>query len=157
VPRHPERCRQVCEELTKAGVASALLTSLSRGHEPLSVETVLVVDTVGEVLRFYAWSDIVFVGGSLVPVGGHNILEASLTSKPVFFGPYMHNFKEIVTLVKEAYGGIQVKDVEELYLHADLLLNNPGEAQRIGENGFNLLDENRGATARTLHEISRRI
>ena len=80
-----------------------------------------------------------------------------MTQKPVFFGPYMHNFKEIATLVKEAYGGIQIKDVEELYLHADLLLNNPGEAQRIGENGFNLLDENRGATARTLNEISRRI
>jgi len=157
VPRHPERCRQVCEELTKAGAVSVLLTSLSKGHEPLSADTVLVVDTVGEVLRFYAWSDIIFVGGSLVPVGGHNILEASLTRKPVFFGPHMHNFKEIVKLVKEAYGGIQVKDVEELYLHADLLLNNPGEAQRIGENGFNLLDENRGATARTLNEISRRI
>ncbi len=157
VPRHPERCRQVCEELTKSGAPSVLRTSLNTGHEPLPADTVLVVDTVGEVLRFYAWSDIVFVGGSLVPVGGHNILEASLTRKPVFFGPHMHNFKEIVKLVKEAYGGIQIKDVEEFYLHADLLLNNPGEAQRIGENGFNLLDENRGATARTLNEISRRI
>ena len=157
VPRHPERCRQVCDELTKAGVASVLRTALDENHEPLAPDVILVVDTIGEVLRFYAWADIVFVGGSLVPIGGHNILEASLTKKPVFFGPYMQNFKEIVTLVKEAYGGIQVKDIEELYLHADLLLNNPGEAQRIGENGFNLLEENRGATARTLNEISRRI
>jgi 3-deoxy-D-manno-octulosonic-acid transferase len=157
VPRHPERCRQVCDEMTKAGIPSVLRTALEKNHAPLPPEVVLVVDTVGEVLRFYAWSDIVFVGGSLVPVGGHNILEASLARKPVFFGPYMHNFKEIVALVKEAYGGIQVKDVEELYLHVDLLLNNPDEARRIGENGFNLLDENRGATARTLHEISRRI
>ena len=157
VPRHPERCRQVVEELTKSGVPSVLRTALNAHHERLPSEVVLVVDTVGEVLRFYAWSDIVFVGGSLVPVGGHNILEASLTKKPVFFGPHMQNFKEIVTLVKEAYGGIQVKDVEELYLHADLLLSNPDEARRVGENGFNLLDENRGATARTLHEIARRI
>lgn len=157
VPRHPERCRQVCDEMTKAGIPSVLRTALNENHAPLPPEVVLVVDTVGEVLRFYAWSDIVFVGGSLVPVGGHNILEASLAKKPVFFGPYMHNFKEIAALVKEAYGGIQVKDVEELYLHADLLLNNPDEARRIGENGFNLLDMNRGATARTLHEISRRI
>jgi len=157
VPRHPERCRQVCDELTRAGVTIVLRTTLGSHHEPLPPEVVLVVDTIGEVLRFYAWADIVFVGGSLVPVGGHNILEASLTKKPVFFGPHMQNFKEIVTLVKEAYGGIQVKDVEELYLHADLLLNNPGEAKRIGENGFNLLEENRGATARTLNEISRRI
>lgn len=157
VPRHPERCRQVCDEMTRAGIPSVLRTALNKSHEPLSPEVVLVVDTVGEVLRFYAWSDIVFVGGSLVPVGGHNILEASLAKKPVFFGPYMHNFKEIVTLVKEAYGGIQVKDVEELYLHADLLLSNPDEARRIGENGFNLLEVNRGATARTLDEISRRM
>jgi 3-deoxy-D-manno-octulosonic-acid transferase len=143
--------------MTRAGISCVLRTALKKNHAPLPSEVVLVVDTVGEVLRFYAWSDIVFVGGSLVPVGGHNILEASLARKPVFFGPYMHNFKEIAALVKEAYGGIQVKDVEELYLHADLLLNNPEEARRIGENGFNLLNENRGATVRTLHEISRRI
>lgn len=157
IPRHPERCRQLCDELTRNGIATILRTSLNELQHPLPTETVLVVDTVGEVLKFYSWADIIFVGGSLVPVGGHNILEASLIKKAVLFGPYMNNFKEIVKLIKEAYGGIQVKDADDLYHYANLLLNNPEEAQRLGENGFQLLAENRGATARTIKEISRRV
>ena len=61
----------------------------------------MVVDTLGEMLKLYTLADLVFVGGSLVPTGGHNVLEASLVKKPVLFGPYMQNFKEIARLLRQ--------------------------------------------------------
>ncbi len=157
IPRHPERCGQLCEDFSKAGITAVLRTSLDELQQPLPPDTVLVVDTVGEVLSFYSLADIIFVGGSLVPVGGHNILEALLIKKAVLFGPYMNNFKEIAKLVKKSYGGIQVKNDDDLYYYANLLLKNPEEAKRLGENGYQLLTDNRGATTRTINEISRRI
>ncbi len=157
VPRHPERCRQVQETLAKQGVEAILRSTLPTMKKPLQVGEVLVVDTLGEVLKLYGLADLVFVGGSLVNVGGHNILEASLLKKPVMFGSYMQNFKEIANLVRAAYGGLQAKSGEDLYRQMSLLLENPEEATRIGENGYHLLEENRGATQRTLEVIKRRL
>lgn len=155
VPRHPERCRQVNDDLGKLGLVAILRSALALRSEPLSDGEVLVVDTLGEMLKLYALADLVFVGGSLVPVGGHNVLEASLMNKPVLFGPYMHNFKEIARLLRAAHGGLQVKDSDDLYRQMKLLLENPDEAERIGNNGRHLLQENSGATARTHAVISR--
>lgn len=155
VPRHPERCRQVCEELTKLNLSVTLRSALASTTEVLPPGAVMIVDTLGEVLKFYALADLVFVGGSLVPIGGHNVLEASLMKKPVLFGPYMQNFKEIARLLRAAHGGLQVKDSTELYLQMKLLLENPSEAERIGDNGVHLLQKNQGATERTLTVISR--
>ncbi len=157
VPRHPERSRLVEEELNQDDVPCVLRTALPELTRSLAPGEILLVDTIGEMLKLYALSDIVFVGGSLVPVGGHNILEAALIKKPVLFGPYTQNFKEIVRLVKKAYGGMQVKDEEDLYRQMCLLIENPEEGCRIGENGHRLLAENRGATAKTLDEIALRI
>jgi 3-deoxy-D-manno-octulosonic-acid transferase len=157
VPRHPERSRPLLDELRKQGVSCALRTEADALKDSMVPGGVLVVDTIGEVLKLYAIADIVFVGGSLVPTGGHNILEASLMKKPVMFGPYMQNFKEIAKLVRSAHGGLQVKDGDDLYRQLRLLFDNPDEARRIGDNGYRLLEENRGATARTVEEIGRRI
>ncbi len=157
VPRHPERCRQVCDELTKLDVAITLRSAVALMNKALPPGEVMVVDTLGEMLKFYALADLVFVGGSLVPVGGHNVLEASLMKKPVLFGPYMQNFKEIARLLRAAHGGLQVKDSADLYRQMKLLLENPDEADRIGDNGAHLLHENQGATERTLTVISRYI
>jgi 3-deoxy-D-manno-octulosonic-acid transferase len=157
VPRHPERCRQVCEEITKLGIVVALRSTLATMDRALQPGEIMVVDTLGEMLKLYALSDLVFVGGSLVPVGGHNVLEASLMKKPVLFGPYMQNFKEIARLLRAAHGGLQVKDSADLYRQMKLLLENPTEAERIGDNGRYLLQENQGATKRTLAVLSRHI
>lgn len=157
VPRRPERCRQVQDELTKRGVNSTFrsgLDSLTRAQQPGEV---LIVDTLGEVLKFYALADLVFVGGSLVNVGGHNILEASLLKKPVFYGGYMQNFKEIARMVRAAHAGLQVKSADDLCQQMRLLLENPSEARHIGENGYHLLEKNRGATQRTVLVIDRRL
>ena len=157
VPRHPERCRQVYDELTKAGFIVTLRSTLATMNRTLQPGEVMVVDTLGEMLKLYALSNLVFVGGSLVPIGGHNVLEASLMKKPVLFGPYMQNFKEIARLLRAAHGGLQVKDSADLYRQMKLLLENPSEAERIGDNGRYLLQENQGATERTLTVISRHL
>jgi 3-deoxy-D-manno-octulosonic-acid transferase len=157
VPRHPERARLLREEFVRLNLSATLRSTLDDDQHPLVPGEVLLVDTVGEMLTFYAMADIVFVGGSLVPVGGHNILEAALLSKPVLFGPHMQNFKEIAALIRKAEGGLVVTDRDDLYDQVRLLLDNPDECRRLGENGRNLLLQNRGATERTLAVIDRQL
>ena len=157
VPRHPERCRQLQEELAKLEIAATLRSTLATLNRALQPGEVMVVDTLGEMLKFYALADMVFVGGSLVNIGGHNLLEASLLKKPVLYGSHMQNFKEIARLVRAAHAGLQVTNTDELYLQMRILLENPDEARLIGENGHHLLEANRGATQRTLQQIDRRI
>ncbi|MGK2943900.1 MAG: 3-deoxy-D-manno-octulosonic acid transferase [Desulfuromonadales bacterium] len=157
VPRHPERCRQVQEELAKLEIAATLRSMLPQLNRTLQAGEVMIVDTLGEMLTLYALADLVFVGGSLVNIGGHNILEAALLKKPVLYGSYMQNFKEIARLVRAAHAGLQVKDSDDLYRQMRILLENPCEARRIGENGYHLLEENRGATQKTLEVIDQRI
>ena len=157
VPRHPERCRQLQDELGKRNIAAVLRSSLAEINRNLQPGEILIVDTLGEVLKLYALSDLVFVGGSLVDIGGHNILEAALLKKPVMYGGHMQNFKEIARLVRAAHAGLQVKNTDELYRQMRILIENPDEAMRIGENGHHLLEQNRGATQRTLEVIDRRM
>ena len=157
VPRHPERCRQVQDELGKRNIAAVLRSSLAEMNRNLQPGEIMIVDTLGEVLKLYALSDLVFVGGSLVDIGGHNILEAALLKKPVMYGGHMQNFKEIARLVRAAHAGLQVKNTDELYRQMRILIENPDEAIRIGENGHHLLEQNRGATQRTLEVIDRRM
>ncbi len=155
VPRHPERCRQVQEDLVRLHVPGTLRSTLQTFNRTLQPGEVMIVDTLGEMLKFYALADLVFVGGSLVNIGGHNILEALLLKKPVLYGSHMQNFKEIGRLVKAAHAGLQVKNAEDLVRQMRLLIENPAEAQHIGENGYHLLAENRGATQRTLQVLDR--
>ena len=157
VPRHPERCRQVQDELGNRNIAAVLRSSLAEMNRNLQPSEIMIVDTLGEVLKLYALSDLVFVGGSLVDIGGHNILEAALLKKPVMYGGHMQNFKEIARLVRAAHAGLQVKNTDELYRQMRILIENPDEAMRIGENGHHLLEQNRGATQRTLEVIDRRM
>lgn len=155
VPRHPERCRGIGEMLSGRGVPVFLRTAVASSARPLAPGEVLLVDTVGEMLKLYAVADLVFVGGSLVAVGGHNILEASLLKKPVIFGIYMHNFKEISELLLAAGGGIQVTSKAELLSAVRRLLDNNEEGRRMGERGHALLEANAGATEHTLAVIRR--
>lgn len=153
VPRHPERCRAVGELLSSRQIPFVLRSEIEREASPLMGGTVLLVDSVGEVLKFYAVAELVFVGGSLVPVGGHNVLEASLMGKPVLFGPYMHNFKEIARLLLAAGGGVSVAGADELYKQVAALLAEPEKGRSMGDRGYSLLQENRGAAERTLKVI----
>jgi 3-deoxy-D-manno-octulosonic-acid transferase len=107
------------------------------------------------LLNLYAAGDVVFVGGSLVPVGGHNVLEAALLKKPVLFGPHMENFREIAHLLVEAGGGRMVQ-AEDLGDAMSALLADRQLRQSMGEAGFRFLRQHAGATQRTV-EVMRRL
>jgi len=155
VPRHPERCRGVAEMLASRGFSVTLRSKISERSSPLHGGEVLLVDSIGEMMSFYALADLVFVGGSLVNIGGHNILEASLLKKPVIFGPYMQNFKEISRLLIEANGGVCVATESELEPAVARLLADADLRQAMGQGGYGLLAENAGATDHTLRVVAR--
>ncbi|MDH4164030.1 MAG: 3-deoxy-D-manno-octulosonic acid transferase [Nitrospirota bacterium] len=147
-PRHPERFDEVCGLISNAGFECQRRTRLKG-----SAKDVLLLDTIGELRAFYALCDIAFVGGSLVKVGGHNLLEPAAVKKPVIFSRYMFNFKEISEAIIEAGGGIMVKDKDELYAGLDNLLADKKNAAAMGEKAFSVIAVNSGATTRTLDAI----
>ena len=155
VPRHPERCRPVREMLAGQGFDVGLRSALEERQSPFSPGEILLVDTLGEMLTFYALADLVFVGGSLVPVGGHNVLEASIMEKPVLFGSYMHNFKEISSLLLNEGAGLMVNDRLELLGAMRQLLGDAAWRTTMGRAGAGLLERNAGATDKTIAVIDR--
>lgn len=155
IPRHPERKREVQQLLKENGVKYRLRSSLTEQDRLLAPGDVLVVDTLGEVLDFYSVADLVFVGGSLVSIGGHNLLEAALMSKPVLFGPHIHNFKEISAKLIRAGAGVKVANPGELVRQSVIMLNDPARCRAMGEAGRSLIAENAGTTERTMRHISR--
>ena len=151
-PRHPERFDEVEGLINKAGYECQRRSGLKG-----PVKDILLLDTIGELRSFYSVCDIAFVGGSLVKVGGHNLLEPAAMKKPVIFSRYMYNFKEISEALISSGGGIIVKDKEDLYDKIDNLLADQALARRIGMNAFKVIEANTGATKRTVELISRLI
>ena len=129
-PRHPQRFAEA-EKLLNGGPFSFARKTDSPAHEYFSRD-VLLLDTVGELTNFFAAGDIAFVGGSLVDVGGHNVLEPARHGKPVVFGPHMANFKALAEQLKHADAAIEVRDAEEL---ARVLIDLIRDAQRRRELG----------------------
>jgi 3-deoxy-D-manno-octulosonic-acid transferase len=152
VPRHPERFGSVAR-LCRMGGATIALRSRHRGELPAYVD-ILVGDTMGELQRLYAASDLAFVGGSLAPVGGHNLLEPCAVGVPVMFGPHMFHFEEISGLVIESGAGSQVADVEALVARASMYLEQPALRAAAGDAARRLVADNRGAVARTVNLMS---
>lgn len=154
-PRHPERAPQVAECLRRERVSFTLRSQLADRSGPFRPGEVLLVDTVGELMRFYAISDMVFVGGSLAPTGGHNILEPASLRVPVLFGPHMSNFRESAALILQHGGGLQVRDGEELAAALGTLLKDGERRRAMGENGARLLEENSGSTRLHLEVVEK--
>jgi 3-deoxy-D-manno-octulosonic-acid transferase len=153
VPRHPERAKSVGDLLTKLNVPYRMRSQVKVGDKLFQSGDILLVDTIGEMMAFYKASDVIFVGGSFVPVGGHNILEAALLKKPVLFGPYMHNFKEISKLVLKSCGGWKVESAEGLAERMETLLQHAPLRESVGQSGFGLIEKNAGATVETIAVI----
>lgn len=146
VPRHPPRRNEVEELLRREGMPFTRRTALEGRSARFAPGETLLVDTVGELMRLYACADLVFVGGSLVPVGGHNLLEPASLGKPTLFGPYTSNFREIASLVQESGAGVKIADREELFPVLKRLLGDEGERLRLGENAFALMERTGGST-----------
>lgn len=149
VPRHPERCQEVAELLAGTQLTPVLRSRLA-DQGALSENAVLIGDTLGEMLLFYSVADVIFVGGSLAPIGGHNILEALQVNRPVVFGPYMQNFKHISQLVLDAGGGRCVGDTTELLLAFRDLFADESLRRSMAKSGHGLLEKNSGATRKSL-------
>ena len=126
----------------------------SNGSIPRDV-TVILLDSIGELASLYRLADGAFVGGSLVPSGGHNILEPAAFGKIPVFGPSMENFAEIASRFVAAEAAIQVESPEDAGVAWIELLRNPERRQKMGENAKQLVDGSRGATDRVLAEISK--
>ncbi len=110
---------------------------------------VVVVDTVGDLMGIYSRSRLAFVGGSLAPYGGQNILEPLFFGTPVLFGPHIQNFREVGELILTAQAGIMVQDAAELLEKMMTLLKNPEQCRALGDAGLRLIREQEGAMART--------
>ena len=155
VPRHPQRCGAIAELLNKENVPFELRSELTSSAPGNRTVQLLLVDTVGELTRFYALAQAIFVGGSLVPRGGHNMLEPAQQGKPVLFGPHVFNFKEISQMLLEAGAGLKVKSGEDLVTNLVLLYDDKHLCRTMGQAGQALIRENAGATGRTLASISK--
>jgi 3-deoxy-D-manno-octulosonic-acid transferase len=152
-PRHPERVGEVMALVTKAGftpVRRSELTGRRRGPTP-----VIVLDTVGELAQLYTIADVVFVGGSLMPFGGHNMLEPALRGKPVLFGPHTANFREAAAILTSGGGGLVVQDADELTTALGELLADPDLRARRGGAAREAAASRHGAARATLDLVAR--
>src|SRR5262245_55868160 len=151
VPRHPERFGGVARAVRKRGLRAALRSRTS-GALP-EATAVLVGDTMGELQRLYAAADVAFVGGSLVPKGGQNLLEPCAVAVPVIFGPHMFHFEEIGAMAIEPGAARQVQDAAELAAAVALYFEQPDLRRAAGAAAQTLVTDNRGALARTLEHM----
>jgi 3-deoxy-D-manno-octulosonic-acid transferase len=150
VPRHPDRFSAVADLLSRRQIRFARRSS---GLAPDDATEVLLVDTVGELAALYAAADVAFVGGSLVPIGGHNLLEPAALGLPVLTGPHYSNSKDVAELLIQDGAARQVNDAHELAATLALLLADPRERRRIGAIGRRIVESNRGTVARLLDLI----
>jgi 3-deoxy-D-manno-octulosonic-acid transferase len=151
-PRKPERFEEVERLARRAGWRVARRSELPVDSEPRV--DVVVLDTMGELAQLYQVATAVFVGGSLVDAGGHNILEPAVFGKPIVFGPHMHNFAEISRTFVDNRGAIQVRSTADLEATMVELLSDPVRRASLGAAARALVEANRGARAKSLAVIA---
>jgi 3-deoxy-D-manno-octulosonic-acid transferase len=150
VPRHPDRFDSVDELLR---LREFPFQRRSLGQAVPAQTAVLLVDTVGELGALYAAADVAFVGGSLVPVGGHNLLEPAALGVPVLTGPFNANGQDVLRLLVQQGAAVQVADAQELAVSLERLLKDADQRRRAGEAGRRAVQANRGSVARLLELI----
>ncbi len=155
-PRHPERVEEVERKVQSIGLSSIRRTALGNGKSAFSDESVFLLDTLGELATFYAVSDLVFVGGSLTPNGGHNLVEPAAFSRPILTGSHLQNFQAIAESLSSAGGMVIVRSAEELEEGVEKLLREPALRKQLGARARKVIQDHRGATERTVQFILRR-
>lgn len=154
VPRHPERFDEVAELCLQRGFG---LCRRSSGQPPTLNDQVLLGDTMGELLLFFGACDIAFVGGSLVPVGGHNLIEPAIWAVPVLSGPHLFNFSEASRLLREAQGMAICEDADAIAEQIVALLQDVQALERMGNAAKSVTDNNRGALDKLFSIIERQL
>jgi 3-deoxy-D-manno-octulosonic-acid transferase len=150
--RHPERFGEVEKLCQREGLSTARRSDLPIDTEP-KVDAV-ILDTIGELAQLYQIATAVFVGGSLVPTGGHNILEPAVHGRPIIFGPHMDNFAEIARVFLAQGAAIQVRTPRELEDVVVSLIGDPVRRAKLGAAARALVDANRGAKDKTLNALT---
>lgn len=154
-PRHPERAASVEKLIARYNLNSMMISKLApklrhqqQQPEVLARSNIFILDTIGQLMYFYAISDLVFVGGSLVKKGGHNILEPASLGKAIIFGPHMFNFRDIANLFLCAKAAVMVNDGKELKETIEYLLGNDSKIAELGHLAKGIIQKNQGATQR---------
>jgi 3-deoxy-D-manno-octulosonic-acid transferase len=151
-PRRPERFGEVEELAARAGFSVIRRSELRIDAEPRT--DVVILDTMGELAQLYQIGTAVFVGGSLVATGGHNILEPAVFGKPILFGPHMQNFAEIARTFLDNGAAVQVHGARELEEALLALLGDPVRRASLGAAARALVEANRGAKGKSLAVIA---
>jgi 3-deoxy-D-manno-octulosonic-acid transferase len=146
-PRHLSRLHDVMKTLSKERFVWVRKSEIPRAEFSGDI---ILLDTMGELQRIYRIATVAFVGGSLVPVGGHNVLEPAAFAKPVIFGPHMENFREVVRMMKAEGGGVEIHGEEELLEQSRRLLTDRSHYARVSEAALRAIQKNQGATEKTL-------
>ena len=149
-PRHPERWNEVEALLRARGIDFARRTAMSPSGRP----GVVLLDSLGELAGLYRLAAAAFIGGTLVPTGGHNPLEAARFGVPLAVGPAMHNFREMAEAFDPPAPGAGWPDSRELAAAWREWLDDPAAGRATGERALRLVEENRGALARTLEMLA---
>jgi 3-deoxy-D-manno-octulosonic-acid transferase len=155
-PRHIERAESVETMIRVRGLAVQRRSTIGQAGALRSTgPRVVVLDTRGELAAIYREAVVAFVGGTLVPIGGHNLLEPAQWAKPVLFGPYTDHCAEIAELLIQAGGGRRVRQAEDLTRQVLALFSNDEERERMGRSARQMVEQNQGALQQTLEAIDR--
>ncbi len=155
-PRHPERFNEVAEILQASGFRYVRRSQVQAPSEETQQADVILLDTIGELALTYRFAAVVFVGGSLVAKGGHNILEAALYGKPILTGLHTDNFRQIISDFTQANALVQVS-ADNLVAEFGRLLEDRQAARAMGERGLQVLEQNRGAVDCIFAEIQKEL
>lgn len=160
VPRKPERFDEAAQLIRQAGLTlvrySLIKTAETAGQASITdKQAVILGDTMGDLRKFYSLATIVFVGRSLVPMGGSDMIEAAALGKCTIFGPHTFNFKQTVDALLAEDGALMVKDAQELLQMVQKCLLEPDFAQKTAHNGQEVIRKNQGATDRTIQQIAK--
>ncbi|MFA6187070.1 MAG: 3-deoxy-D-manno-octulosonic acid transferase [Phycisphaerae bacterium] len=155
VPRKPERFDEVASLIEQTGFSITRYSKIKSGElkNADSKDSVILGDTMGDLRKFYSLSTVVFVGRSLVPMGGSDMMESSAMGKTTIFGKYTFNFKQTVDALLAKNGAIEVSTGNELFTMVKKCLTDPQYAKQIAANGRSVIVENQGATVKSVDEI----
>jgi 3-deoxy-D-manno-octulosonic-acid transferase len=158
VPRKPERFHEVAELIERMGLPLVRYSQLKAGGAQIADNNnaVILGDTMGDLRKFYSLATIIFVGRSLVPMGGSDMMEAAALGKCTIFGPHTFNFRQTVDVLLQGQGAIGVADKGDLQKAMEKCLSDPAYAEKIAQSGQAVIRANQGATARTM-EVLRKI
>jgi len=157
VPRKPERFDEVAQLIQQRNLSMVRYSQI-KGKKPagqIDKNAVILGDTMGDLRKFYSLATIIFVGRSLVPMGGSDMIEAAALAKCTILGPHAFNFQQTIDALLAGNGAIMVQDKDQLLTAMQKCLTEPDFAQKIAANGREVIQKNQGATTRTIDAIGR--